>query len=328
MGDARHGAHGHSHGTVDPSIASTSRGLWALKWSFGALLVTALFQALVVVWSGSVALLADTIHNFADAATAIPLAVAFLLARRRPTRRFTYGLGRLEDFAGLVIIAIIALSALVAVYEAVRRLVHPQPVEMLWAVMVAGVVGFAGNEAVAVFRIKIGRQIGSAALIADGYHARADGLTSLAVVVGSVGVWGGYPLADPLMGLLIAAAIVVIVGRSAREIVLRMLDGVDPTVVTEIAHAVEHVPGVAEINDVRARWIGHRLHVEVSITVAGTLSVAEGHGVAKEARHQLLHHLPHPGSVMIHVDPTGQGGEGHHHIGQHAHDDRGLHTHD
>ena len=166
--------HGHTHGVVDPSIASTDRGLWALKWSFVGLMATALIQVGVFAVSGSVALLADTIHNFADAATAIPLGIAFLLAKRRATRRFTYGLGRVEDLAGLAIVVTITASAVFASYEAIHRLLHPQPVEMLWAVMVASVIGFVGNEAVAVFRIRVGKQIGSAALIADGYHARVD----------------------------------------------------------------------------------------------------------------------------------------------------------
>src|SRR6266478_1450107 len=226
--------HGHSHGIVDASIASTDRGLWALKWSFVGLMATALIQVVVVALSGSVGLLADTIHNFADAATAIPLGIAFWLARRGRSRRFTYGLGRVEDFAGILIIFTILASALVAAYESITRLVHPQPVGLLWAVMVASVVGFVGNEAVAIFRIRVGKQIGSAALIADGYHARVDGWTSLAVFVGAIGVWAGYPLADPLVGLVISAAILVIVWQSARSIVLRMLDGVESETLDEI----------------------------------------------------------------------------------------------
>jgi len=313
-GHGHHG-HGHTHGVVDPSIASTERGLWALKWSFAALMVTALLQTVVVVLTGSVALLADTIHNFADAATAIPLGIAFVLARRAASRRFTYGLGRVEDFAGLAIVLTIAVSAAVAANEAIRRLLQPQPIELLWVVMLASVVGFLGNEAVAVFRIRVGRQIGSAALVADGYHARVDGWTSLAVLFGAIGVWAGYPLADPIVGLLISAAIVVLVWQSARAVIVRMLDGVDPEVVDGIAHAAGHVPRVEEVTDVRARWVGHRLHADVSVTVPGGLSVADGHDVAREVRHQLLHHLPHLGRVVVHVDPYGQGGERHHRSG-------------
>ncbi len=291
-------------------------------------MVTASLQAVVVALSGSVALLADTIHNFADAATAIPLGIAFLLARRAATRRFSYGLGRVEDFAGLAIVVTIAASAAVACYEAARRLSHPQPVEVLWAVMLASVVGFVGNEGVAVFRIRVGRRIGSAALVADGYHARVDGWTSLAVLAGALGVWAGYPLADPVVGLLIAAAIFVLVGQAARTVLVRTLDGVEPATLDAVAHAAAHVPRVEEVTDVRARWIGHRLHADVSVAVHAGLSVADGHDIAREVRHALLHHLPHLGSVMVHVDPAGQAGERHHRIGRHAHGDLPMHSHD
>jgi len=324
-GDER--VHAHTHGVADPSITSTARGLWTLKWSFVGLFATALLQAGVVALSGSVALLADTIHNFADAATAIPLGVAFLLVRRGVTKRFTYGLGRVEDLAGLMIVATIAASALVASYEAIQRLLHPQALEYLGAVMVAAVIGFLGNEAVAVFRIRVGRQIGSAALIADGYHARVDGWTSLAVLVGAIGVWAGYPLADPVVGLVISAAILAIVWQSARLVLARALDAVEPEVVDTITHAAGRVQNVEEVSEVKARWVGHRLHAELHVTVPGGFSVAAGHGIAKEVRHQLLHHLPHLGTVMVHVDPLGEGGERHHRIGAHAHDGLPIHSH-
>jgi cation diffusion facilitator family transporter len=291
-------------------------------------MITAVIQLIVVVLSGSVGLLADTIHNFADAATAIPLGIAFWLARRAATRRFTYGLGRVEDFAGLVILAIIVTSAAVAATEAIHRFLHPQPVAMLWAVMLASMIGFVGNEGVAIFRIRVGRQIGSAALIADGYHARVDGWTSLAVLVGAVGVWLGYRLADPIVGLIISAAIAALVWQSARAIIVRMLDGVDTDTVDTIAHAAAHVAGVDEVSDVRARWIGHRLYADISVSVSGALSVAEGHEIAKEVRHQLLHHMPHLGGVAVHIDPYGKAGESFHRIGEHTHDGLPQHRHD
>src|SRR5215207_3426027 len=256
----RHGgehghAHGHAHGAVDPSIATSDRGIWAVKWSFAALFATALLQVVVVVLSGSIALLSVTIHNFGDALTAVPLWIAFALGRLGASRRFPFGYGRVEDLAGVMVVLIILFSAVVAAYQAIERIIHPQPVGLLWAVAAAALVGFIGNEAVAVFRIRVGRQIGSAALIADGYHARTDGWTSLAVVAGAVGVWLGYPLLDSMVGLLIAAAILVIVWQSGKMVFSRLLDGVDPDVIEEIRHASSHVEGVAEV---RARWVGHR----------------------------------------------------------------------
>ncbi len=286
-----------------------------------------LLQLAVVLLSGSVALLSDTIHNFGDAATAIPLGIAFALTRLGASRHFTFGYGRVEDLAGVVVVLIILFSSVVAAYQAVERLVHPQPIGMLWAVAVAALVGFVGNEAVAVFRIRVGREIGSAALVADGYHARTDGWTSLAVLAGAVGVWLGYPLADPIMGLLIAAAILVIVWQSGKAVFTRMLDGVEPEAVEEIRHAAGEVPGVEEVSEVRARWLGHRLHAEVNVAVALELSVAEGHAIAREVNHRLLHHLGYLGGAVIHVDPVEEAGEEHHRISAHSHDGLPTHSH-
>jgi cation diffusion facilitator family transporter len=299
----------------------------ALTWSFLGLLATALLQLVVVVMSGSVALFADMIHNFADAATAIPLAIAFAFARRKPSRRFPYGYGRIEDLAGMLIVVTILVTALIAGYESVLRLLGSQPVGHLRAVAGASVLGFLGNEAVAGFRIKVGREIGSAALVADGYHARADGLTSLAVLVGAAGVWLGYPLADPIVGLLITVAILRLVWQSAQAVFTRMLDGVDPDVVDAAGHAARHVPGVHDVAEVRARWIGHRLTLELNVAVDPNLTVTEGHGVAKEVRHQVLHRVPHVSGVTVHVDPVTESGETFHHIESHVHDGLPGHAH-
>jgi cation diffusion facilitator family transporter len=286
------GGHGHTHGVIDPSLTTTDRGIWAIKWSFVILAITAALQLAVVIASGSVALLADTIHNVADATTAIPLWIAFTLARRKPSKTFTYGLGRVEDLAGILIVLIILFSAVVAGYQAINRLIHPAVVSHLRWLAAAGVIGFIGNELVAVFRIRVGRQMNSAALIADGYHARTDGLTSLAVVLGAVGVQFGFPLADPIIGLLITIAIMGIVWQSARAVITRSLDGVEPEVTAEIIHAAEHVSGVERVADVRARWIGHKLHADVAIAVAKNLSLATAMEITRALRHELLEHLP------------------------------------
>ena len=312
--------HGHTHGVIDPSIASTERGVWAIKWSFVILAITAVLQLFVVYISGSVALLADTIHNIGDATTAIPLWIAFALTRRKPSKTFTYGLGRTEDLAGILIVLIILFSALVAGYEAIDRLINPKPVVELGWLTAAGIIGFLGNEAVAVFRIRIGREMNSAALIADGYHARTDGLTSLAVVFGALGVWLGFPLADPIIGLLITIAIFGIVWQSARAVLTRMLDGVEPGVINEIRHAAEHVRGIERVTDVKARWLGHALHADIRIAVDEHVTLNEAQKVSIALEQELRAHLPALAAANVvfandlHESVAApNGGHGHHH---------------
>lgn len=300
--DHGEGGHGHTHGVIDPMIATTSRGIWAIKWSFVLLALTAAAQLVIVFLSGSVALLADTIHNVGDAVTAIPLWVAFLLARRKPSRTFTYGLGRVEDIAGLFIVAIILFSALVAGYQSINRLINPEPISHLGWVFFAGLIGFVGNEVVAVFRIRVGREISSAALIADGYHARTDGFTSLAVVLGVAGVWAGFPLADPIVGLLITAAIFGIVWQSARAVLTRMLDGVEPGILEEIDHAAEHVSGVIGVHGVQARWLGHKLYAELSVHLDESATVAEAQEIVSAMKAELCAHLPVLAQVSIRIE--------------------------
>lgn len=319
--------HDHTHGALDAALLTTQRGIWAIKWSLFGLLATAIFQATIVFISGSVALLADTIHNFADAATAIPLWIAFALARKKPTNRFSYGYGRVEDLAGIVIVLTIVVSGILVGYESLQRLFSPAEVEHLWTVVVASVVGFLGNEVVAVYRLKVGKEIGSAALIAEGHHARADGLTSLAVLFGALGVWLGFPFADPIVGLLITTIIFKIGWESGKSVFTRLLDGVDPEVIEEIKHATNHVPGVQDITEVRVRWIGHRLLAEVNIAVSSDLTVEQGHEISKEVCHQLLHHLRYLSNATIHIDPVTASGEEHHRIGEHVHDELSAHSH-
>ncbi len=297
--------HGHTHGVIDPTIATTTRGIWAIKWSFIILAITAAVQLVIVYYSGSVALLADTIHNVGDAGTAIPLWVAFMLARRKPSLRFTHGLGRTEDLAGVVIVGIILFSAIVAGWQAIERLLNPQPIEYLGWVAAAGIIGFIGNEVVAVFRIRVGREIDSAALIADGYHARVDGFTSLAVLAGAIGVWLGFPLADPIVGLLITVMIFGIVWQSARAVFTRMLDGTEPEIPGEVAHAAEHVPGVRQVSDVRARWMGHRLAIELDMEVDPNTTVQQADAIAAKLENELRGHLPALNRTLIRPRPYG-----------------------
>jgi cation diffusion facilitator family transporter len=279
-----------------------------LKISLVALAGTAAVQAAIVVASGSVALLADTIHNVADALTAVPLAAAFWLGRRPANHRYTHGYGRSEDLAGIVIVFTIAASSVLAGWVAIDRLFHPHHLRHIGWVIVAGIIGCIGNEAVAVYRIRSGRRIGSAALEADGYHARADGLTSLAVVIGAIAVALGLPLADPVVGLVITLAILVVVRNAGRDIYRRLMDAVDPALVEEVMSTLAGVDGVDGVESVRLRWVGHELHAEAEIVSDGGLSLAEAHDVAERAHHLLLHRVRRLVGVTIHTNPSARDG--------------------
>ena len=297
----------HSHDAADSfddELESSAAGIRAVKISLVVLGITALAQIVVVVLSGSIALAADTIHNFADALTAIPLWIAFALGTRAATRRYTYGFGRVEDLAGMFVVAMIALSAIIAGYEAVGRLIHPRPIEHVGWVALAGLLGFIGNEWVALYRIRVGRRIGSAALVADGLHARTDGFTSLAVLVGACGVALGFPLADPIIGLLITVAILAVLRTAVRDVFRRLMDAVDPRLVDVAEATLAARPGVRSVGSVRMRWIGHRLHADAELDIDPDLTLAQAHLLAHDAEHDLVHAVPKLATAMIHAYPA------------------------
>lgn len=298
---------GHSHEgaeSVDDALESSEVGIRAIKISLAVLMATALFQVVIVAFSGSVALLADTIHNFGDALTAVPLWVAFVLSRRAANRSYTYGYGRAEDLAGVVIVGIIFFSACVAGYQSVVKLVYGSEVSYVGWVAAAAIVGFLGNEVVARFRISVGKSIGSAALVADGQHARVDGFTSLAVLAGAVGVWLGYPVLDPVVGLGITVAILFIVRDSALSMWRRMMDAVEPEIVDAIEEAAGETEGVEGVESVRARWVGHRLHSEVRVLVSGTMSVAESDALSALISETARRKAPKLDRVCVEVAPA------------------------
>ena len=311
---------GHSHDpgdSIDDALTSDRRGIRALKISLLILGVTAVAQLAVVVVSGSVALLADTIHNFSDALTAIPLWIAFAIGGRAATRRYTFGYRRAEDLAGLFVLVMIGGSAILAAFESISRLVNPQPMTNIPIVIGAGLIGFAGNEAVALFRIRVGRSIGSAALVADGYHARTDGLTSLAVVAGALGVAAGYPLADPIVGLLITAVILVVLKQATAQMLGRLMDAVEPEVVAQVEQVALSVPDVQTVDRLRVRWLGHALEASMAITVDCDMTVSEGHRVSEEVRHRLVHEVPKLDTAVIHVNPCAHDGQDAHELTRH-----------
>lgn len=297
----------HSHDaadSIDSALETSRQGISALKISLIGLAATAAVQVAIFALSGSVSLLADTIHNFADALTAVPLGLAFWIGRRPANRRYTYGYGRAEDLAGIFVVTIVAASSVVAGWEAISRLIHPHQVNQIGLVIVAGLVGFAGNELVGQYRIRVGRQIGSAALEADGFHARTDGITSLGVVAGAAGVALGWQAADPVFGLLITVAILMVVKNAARNIYHRLMDAVDPGLVEQITDVLGSAPGVLAVERVRVRWVGHELHAEAEVTSAADLSLSDAHDVAETARHRLLHEVRRLNAVIIHTSPA------------------------
>ena len=311
----RHALRPHSHDAadkVDAAMEASAEGIQTLWISLAILGATALLQAAVVAISGSVALLGDTLHNTADALTAVPLGIAFVVGRRPPNRRYTYGYGRAEDLAGVVIVVIIAASSALAAYEAVTRLAHPRPVSNLIAVAAAAVIGFTGNEMVARYRIRAGRKIGSAALVADGLHARTDGFTSLAVLLGVGGVAIGWNWADPVVGLLITVAILAVLRQAAREIYRRLMDAVDPALVDQAEQTLRATPGVLGVGQVRLRWIGHQLRAECEVLVDPSASAIAAHQVAVDAEHALLHAVPRLTAALVHADPQPQDGTDYH----------------
>ena len=308
----RHGVSGflggHSHDAadqIDDALEATDAGRRALLISLFGLAVTAAIQAVVVILSGSIALLGDTLHNVADAFTAVPLLIAFRLSRRPPNSRYTYGYGRAEDLGGLFVVAMITLSSALAALEAIDRLIHPRNITDLWAVAAAAVVGFAGNEIVARYRISVGRAIGSAALVADGLHARTDGFTSLAVLIGAGGVALGWRDADPVVGLVITVAILGVLRSAIRQVGARLMDAVDPQLVAQARGAIVTVNGVIDVADLRIRWIGHTLHAEVGLIVTPDISLAQAHEIAHHAETHLLEQVPRLNAATIHTSPSG-----------------------
>ena len=299
----------HTHDaadSVDDALEASAQGVRALKISLFVLLGTTLLQLAVVFLSNSVALLADTVHNFADALTAVPLWIAFVLARRAASRRYPYGYGRAEDLAGLFIVGVVAASAIVAAWQAIDRLLNPQPVENLGWLMAAGVIGFIGNEAVAIYRIRVGRRIGSAALVADGVHARTDGFTSLAVVIGAIGIALGFPLADPIIGLVISATIFVLLWGTIRSVGRRLLDGIEPELLDRAEHALEHTPGLEGVGTVRLRWSGHRLSGDATVILDGDRTLADTQAITAEAESRVRRALPKLDIFAVHAATAGR----------------------
>ena len=301
------GSHGHSHVSADRSALFSGEGIRAIKISTFGLLLTALIQFVIVAIGGSVGLLADSLHNFADVFTTVALWIAFNASKRAADRRYTYGYDRFEDLVGVVIVFIIGLSCAISGYESYRALVHERTVSHIPVSIAAGVVGIIGNEAVAQYKIRVGRTIRSAALVADGIHSRTDGLVSAGAVVGLIGVALGYPKADPIAALAITVAIAWATIVAAREVTGRLVDRIDAGLVGSIDRQARSVTGVEDVHDIKARWAGRSLYVQMDLAVDEVLPLRDAHAIAEEVRHAVLHGTDGVSDVSVHLDPWKEG---------------------
>jgi cation diffusion facilitator family transporter len=313
--------HGHSHQhdalVADTAFTSNEEGIRTVWIALAALAITSILQIIIVWLSGSVALFADTVHNIGDALNSIPLLIAFYLARRAATRRYTYGFARAEDVAGVLIVLSIAFSAGVIFYESFRKLLYPEPLTHLGWLALAAVIGFVGNEIVAMLQIRVGRKIGSAAMVADGMHARTDGFTSLAVLIAVGGSWLGYPIVDPIVGILIGITILFITWDAVKSMWYRLMDAIEPEHLERAEAVIREQPELKELRWLRMRWMGHRLHADIGIAVDPHLTTAESHHIAEHLRHDLFHALPYLSEVLVHVDPWSAEPEKHHELTAH-----------
>ena len=310
--------HGHEHGKVDADLYGNREGLRAVQISTAGMLLVSAIQFAIAWIGGSAGLFADALHNFGDVFTTIALWIAFVISNRAANQRYTYGYYRAEDLAGIFIVLVIIASATASAVESMQKLTSGSIPTQIYLSMAAALVGVAGNELLAQYKISVGKRINSISLIADGHHSRIDGLTSLAAFIGLVGVKLGFPKADPIAGIVITIVIITVVFSTSRSVLQRLLDAVDPHVVPSIITIANAVPGVEQVTDVRARWVGHTLHVVMNIEVDAELTLSKAHAIAEEVRHQLFHEVKGISEVLIHTDPSSASGDHHlelaHHI--------------
>ena len=302
-GEHGHGGHGHEHGRVDADLYGNRAGLRAVQISTAGMFIVAAIQFAIAGIGGSAGLFADALHNLGDVLTTVALWIAFVIARRAANQRYTYGYHRTEDLAGIFIVLVIIASAVAGAVESILKLTSGAPPTQLPLSMAAALVGVAGNELLAQYKISVGKRINSVPLIADGQHSRIDGLTSLAAFAGLIGVALGLRIADPIAGLVITVVILTVVYSTSRSVLQRLLDAVDSRVVPSIVSIASEVPGVEAVNDVRARWVGHTLHVAMNIEVDAELTLVKAHAIAEEVRHRLFHRVKGLSEAIIHTDP-------------------------
>jgi cation diffusion facilitator family transporter len=315
-GDSGH-EHGHEHGRVEADLYGNRAGLRAVQLSTLGMFLVAAIQFAIAGIGGSAGLFADALHNLGDVFTTVALWIAFVLSSRAANQRYTYGYYRSEDLAGIFIVLVIIASAVAGAVESIQKLTSGNIPTQIYLSMAATLVGVIGNEAMAQYKISVGKRINSVPLVADGQHSRIDGLTSLAALAGLIFVRFGLPIADPIAGIVITLVIVTVVYSTSRSVLQRLLDAVDARVVPSIMKTASTVPGVENVTDVRARWVGHTMHIVMNIEVDANLTLAKAHAIAEEVRHRLFHSIEGVSEVVIHTDPSSESGDYHQAMAHH-----------
>lgn len=309
--------HGHTHGTVNADLYGNKAGLRAVQISTAGMFLVAVIQFVIAGIGGSAGLFADALHNLGDVLTTVALWIAFAIAGRAANQRYTYGYYRAEDLAGVFIVLVIIASAVAGAVESILKLTSGAAPTQIILSMAAALVGVAGNELLAQYKISAGKRINSVPLIADGQHSRIDGLTSLAAFVGLIGVALGLRIADPIAGLVITVVILTVVYTTSRSVLQRILDAVDPHIIPSIVQIASKIPGVRGVSDARARWVGHTLHIALNVEVDAELTLAKAHDIAEEVRHQLFHDVKGLSEANIHTDPYTPGIDYHSSVAHH-----------
>ncbi|MHB8512149.1 MAG: cation diffusion facilitator family transporter [Actinomycetota bacterium] len=326
---------GHAHPSALTGAEGTKTGLRAIRLASVALGASAALRLTIAIISGSVALLASGLDDLGDVLTTIALSLAFVASRRAADERYTFGYQRAEDLGGVLVVIVIWVSAGIATFEGIDKLIHHRGVGHIPLALAAASIGLLGNGFAAFYKIRVGRKIGSEPLVADGKHAMTDGLAAIAAIIGLIGARSGASWADPVAGLAVAVAIGWVAFQATRQVLTRLLDAVDPSIVNRISEVALHTDGVMGLGRVQARWAGRSLYITMTVAVDGHLPVDDAHEIAEHLHHEVLHRIPEVAQVDIHVDPwSAHGSRAHDHTTKHDpramqdHHEETLHPHE
>ena len=289
----------------DADEVNRGKAIRAIVFSSLGLLATSTLELFVVVLSGSVALLSDALHNLGDVFTTVGVYLGFRASRKVATRKYPYGYGRAEDLAGIVIVAAIWSSAVLAAWQSYEKLVTGRGTSHLPLGMLAATIGIVGNQMVARYKLKVGREIKSAPLIVDARHSMLDALASGGALLGLIGVALGFRVADPLAGFAIALLIVRIGVVATRDVVSRLMDANDEELGRAVLAAIDRIPAVKAVSDLRVRWLGRQVEVRIRVHLPATMPFSAAHDVTHQVERAVLEVIPDVREVTVEPVPEG-----------------------